>query len=507
MARPHITKTLGPIHFEDLDPHRFEDLVRELVYDFKDWQSIEATGRGGGDEGFDIRAYESLGNATIENDEIGPDEEVTHPMEGHVWMFQCKREKEIGPARIVSIISDGVDPKNPPYGYVLAAPANFSKTSYDKFREELRKRGVMEFYLWGCAALEDMLHLPKNDHILFTFFGISLVSRRRLRATEIRAVVSTKNKLFKLFEKGEVHHRPVLLRDTKDVNYPYETEYKDFKTRPRWMEYPVIEVDSLGLIVEVKQYFAFYDPIKKEWDFSDAVNLVQREVDYEERKNRDLRENVEGFWEFFQESNQARFIVDGFVRFDSIAVIDGEGDSIYKFPHIYVDFQADRGPFSGYYEYLEINEHHHEAIKGMKRIKKFPSTFSRPRIGIIHRDKTIRLDRFTVNRLKGGYHSRCTIYDCDNRYQFLNLADVIEVEQTQNSEGKILIKITNKREERAEDFLRQHKDDPTAANRVEEQIGRKLNSNDTITIYEVKTVREWELEKWESSETAPGASF
>ena len=38
-----VTKTLGPLHFEDLEPHRFEDLVRELVYDFKDWQSIGAT--------------------------------------------------------------------------------------------------------------------------------------------------------------------------------------------------------------------------------------------------------------------------------------------------------------------------------------------------------------------------------------------------------------------------------------------------------------------------------
>ncbi|CCD86205.1 protein of unknown function [Bradyrhizobium sp. ORS 285] len=43
---PRISRTYGPIHFEDLEPHRFEDLIRELVYEFKDWQSIEATGRG-----------------------------------------------------------------------------------------------------------------------------------------------------------------------------------------------------------------------------------------------------------------------------------------------------------------------------------------------------------------------------------------------------------------------------------------------------------------------------
>ena len=49
-----ITRTFGPIHFEDLDPHRFEDLIRELIYDFRDWQSIEATGRTGNNAGFDI---------------------------------------------------------------------------------------------------------------------------------------------------------------------------------------------------------------------------------------------------------------------------------------------------------------------------------------------------------------------------------------------------------------------------------------------------------------------
>jgi len=55
MIKPKITRTYGPIHFEDLDPHRFEDLIRELIYDYKDWQSIEATGRSGSDSGFDVR--------------------------------------------------------------------------------------------------------------------------------------------------------------------------------------------------------------------------------------------------------------------------------------------------------------------------------------------------------------------------------------------------------------------------------------------------------------------
>ena len=496
MARSSITKTLGPIHFEDLDPRRFEDLVRELAYDFKDWQSIEATGRGGSDDGFDIRAYERFGDTTAESEGADPGEEAPHPMEGRVWMYQCKREKEIGPARVASIVSDGVDPKLPPYGYVLAAPANFSKASYDKFREELRNRGVVEFYLWGRAALEDMLHLPKNDHILFTFFGISLVSRRKSRATEIRAVVNTKNKLFKVLGENP-HHRPVLFRDTKDVHYPYKTEYKDFKERPRWREYPVIEMYPLGLCVQVAKFFAFRNPIKKEWDFSKAVNLVQRQIDEEEKtQSHELRQNVEGFWEFFQKANQTMFVVFGFVRFDSIVVIDSEGDSLHKFPHIYVDFQGDRGPFDGFSEYLEISEHFHEPVKGLKRTKVFPPTFSRPRIGKIYRDKSVQLDAQTLAFFKNGSPWLDTIYDCGDKYAFLNPGDVVEVDKTEERDAKrSMIKITNKRQERGEDILSRREQDPMAERRAEEQIGRKLESNDTITVYEFKRVYEWQLKQ------------
>jgi len=496
MVKPRITKTLGPIHFEDLDPRRFEDLVRELAYDFKDWQSIEATGRSGSDDGFDIRAYERIGEIISESDEHDSDVTPVHPMEGHVWMFQCKREKEIGPARVLSIISDGVDPENPPYGYILAAPANFSKASYDKFREALRERGVMEFYLWGRAALEDMLHQPKNDHILFTFFGISLVSRRRSRATEIRAIISAKNKLLKLFGKHP-HLQPVLLRDANDVHYPYKGEYKDFKKRPRWKEYPVVEMHPLGLIVQVAQYYAFCDPIKKEWDYSDAVNLVHRQVNDEDRKEQwDLRQLVENFWEFFQKSTRAMFVVKGLVRFDSIVVIDSEGDSLYNFPHIYVSFSGNRGPFLGFYEYIEINEHHHESVKGLKRVNKFPEAFSKPLIGIVHRNKVVHLDDHTLALLKRGSSWVDTIFDCDDRYQFLTPGDVIAVDKTEDAEGKrTLIKITNKRQERAEDYLEERKGDPMAGRNIEEQIGRKLDHNDTITIYEFKVVYEWQLEE------------
>jgi hypothetical protein len=248
--------------------------------------------------------------------------------------------------------------------------------------------------------------------------------------------------------------------------------------------------------VQTAKYFAFRDPIKKSWDFSDALNISNHQVDDEERtKNHDLRQNIEGFWEFFQRANQAMFIVDGLVRFDSIVVIDGEGDRLHRFPHIYVDFQGDRGPFADVYNYLEISEHSWESVEGLKRTKKFPSTFPPPRIGVVYRDKTIALNDRTRALLKSGSSWVPTIYDCDDRYQFLNPGDVIGIEQTQDRDGtKDLIKITHKRREHAADLLKRREDDPMMAHDVEDQIGRKLEPNDLISVYEFKVIYEWQLE-------------
>jgi hypothetical protein len=53
------SRTFGLLPFENLEPRRFEDLVRQLAYDFRPWRALEATGRAEGDEGFDARGSRS----------------------------------------------------------------------------------------------------------------------------------------------------------------------------------------------------------------------------------------------------------------------------------------------------------------------------------------------------------------------------------------------------------------------------------------------------------------
>ena len=77
MKKP--SRTTNPLHFEDLEPHRFEDLVRQLIYEFRPWKSLEATGRSGSDEGFDVRGFEVVDTiSTADSDLEEEQDEENH---------------------------------------------------------------------------------------------------------------------------------------------------------------------------------------------------------------------------------------------------------------------------------------------------------------------------------------------------------------------------------------------------------------------------------------------
>jgi hypothetical protein len=401
-------------------------------------------------------------------------------MEGNLWMIQCKREKELGPKRVETIVSDGVNADSPPYGYILVASAHFSKAAHDKFREELRNRGVMEFYLWGAGELEDMLYQPKNDHILFAFFGISLTSRRRSRTTEIRSGVNVKNKLRRVLGDNLIR-QSVLLRDLQDTHYPYDDEYKDFDKRPRWKEYSVVGFHPLGLIVSVARHYAYIDKPKAEWDFTKAVNNIKPvQSDYcshRDAEKEELENAVKDFWQRLPRTKRATFVHNGFVRFDSIAFIDDKGDTEYECPHLFVAFHSECGPFSSSNQYLEINEHQDESLEGLKRIEIFPKSFPKPTFGTVYSDKFISVDDRTRATLKYNKHNSggIILYNSDKQYSYLKPTDVIAVDKTEDKEGKkTLLKITNVRVATGKELLDSCKDNPPLKQEIENQLSRQI---------------------------------
>jgi len=229
------TRTLNPLPFGVLEPHRFEDLVRQLAYEFRSWRSLEATGQSGGDEGMDIRGTERIGPADDqprdpEEDQEDAAGEADSTQSDRLWVIQCKREKSIGPQKIAGICKDFISESDAvPYGYVIAAACGLSVKTRREAMDRLRNHGIQEVYFWGRGELEDMLFQPKNDHILFAYFGISLQIRRRSMRTELRSKLTLKRKLVK--EIGALRgdsFATALIRDPSDDDYPFFKSRKEF---------------------------------------------------------------------------------------------------------------------------------------------------------------------------------------------------------------------------------------------------------------------------------------
>jgi hypothetical protein len=431
MRKPHIHRTFAPIHFEDLDPHRFEDLIRELVYDFRNWQVVEATGRSGDDNGIDIRGYERIGQ--WQEDELTDLENVS-PMDGNLWIIQCKREKQIGPKRLSGIIDVCVSPQEPPYGFILAAPCNFSKQAYDVFRIRLREMGVMEFYLWGKAELEDMLHMPKNDRVLITFFGISLVARKRLIKTEVRGITTIKNKVLKNLGLADFRPTKILVRDINDIHYPYREKYLNFDANPHWREYDVQEHHVHGLVCCEHEYYAYFNEENNTYDFWPEADLLYREdrvhqMDdayfkfYHERK-----EAAEELWDYLPNRYKAKLRVYSLLRYDNIDLIDEQGDIVYQCPHFFVQYHSGK-PFAKSILHIEKDFKNIRVDEGVyKRIDIFEQNnkcSKRIKPQIIK--QAFQPSSLIKALFKAPHENLNTIYFVDNTYGFLKVGDIAEM--------------------------------------------------------------------------------
>ncbi|MEK7447394.1 MAG: hypothetical protein AAB632_01145 [Patescibacteria group bacterium] len=431
MTKGKPTKTTNPIHFEDLDPHRFEDLVRRLIYDFNDWQNIEPTGRGGADDGYDARGWERIAQENEEED--GENIESKTPMDGNLWMIQCKRLKNIGPKKIKEIISE-IPPKEKPYGYILAASVNFSKKSYDIFREEIRKRGVMEFYLWGKTEIEDMVYMPKNDQILFTFFGTSLAVRRRSLTSEVKSSIIMKNRMMRIMGENHSVHGSVLVRDIKDREYPYTGEYEEKGQKPRWEEYQASQQHPLGLIVHIRKFYAYIDEEKKTFDFSEYVDLSFKPISNQRNGYSDedsvKKEKIADFCRYLPRKNRAELYINGIIYYKDILILDPEGDFHFKCPHIFLDLDPKmRLPiriiesFKAGDEEIDIDEY--------KRVKVFPTNFPSPKKkGKVYKNK---LEDWDSRVLDSIARTMSDIYDIEDKLK-LKTGDAVLISESTSNE-------------------------------------------------------------------------
>lgn len=344
-----VTLTLNPLHFEDLEPHRFEDLVRQLIYDFRPWRKLEPTGRGGSDDGFDARGYEA---APIEevppragDDDLEDEDAVDLGQNDRLWLIQCKREKFISPRKLRDYL--GAIPAETVaalHGIVFAAACHFSKKARDALIDWARENGVAEAHIWGKADLEDQLYQPKNDHLLFAYFGVSLQIRKRSVRTALRSRLAVKKRAETVFEK--TYHSTILLRDPTDDRYPTTDDPKT-NYRGKWQVVEFRGLGPLGLHYQLKRHFAYIDDKSEGWDIIEAadIRLLGHDDPWgaaEARDMDDMRARADRVWSALPDGNRANYYEDALIPYEDIYAIDEAGDEIAKYPHVYVDMDRRR---------------------------------------------------------------------------------------------------------------------------------------------------------------------
>lgn len=150
-----VTKTINQLHFEDLDPIRFEELILSIVYRMKKWYKLDHFGKKGSDDGIDIRAVDLLENGVKS-----------------IYYFQCKRYLKITNAILKKIVDDYIR-KNSyiPQFYVLVVSCALTKKQIEYFESYCSQHEFNNVIVWTSSIIEAKLYSEYHD-LLYTYFNV-----------------------------------------------------------------------------------------------------------------------------------------------------------------------------------------------------------------------------------------------------------------------------------------------------------------------------------------------
>ena len=313
-----VTKTHGKLHFEDLEPGRFEMLAMQIVYRMRRWERLDHYGAAGSDDGVDINAVELLENGKRNS-----------------YHFQCKRYDRLTKSQLVKIVRDYVrDNPEPADNYYLVCGCNPSKTAIEGFDAACERTGIKNFAVWSASYIETLLYTDYHD-ILFAYFGVNLSVERNNLIAAVRRNVALKKRMHKDFQKERISeqdlqavrkdgeywrkfkHSEVLIRSIYDKNYPEQNiEF------PGYYKAEVYNWYHNGLEVRTHPY---------------AVNarIKQRKMNADPHS-----EDPEDY-----EIIETQLDVFGCIPFENIIEYDTDGDEYYRYPHLFCDYPCGEDPY------------------------------------------------------------------------------------------------------------------------------------------------------------------
>lgn len=311
-----VTRTINQLHFEDLDPIRFEELILSMVYRMRRWEKLDHFGKKGSDDGIDIRAVEQLENEKT-----------------NVYYFQCKRYQKLTNAIIKKIVDDYLS-KNAliPQYYILVVSCAMTKKQMDFFESYCHDKGFNSVTVWTSSVIEAKLYAEYHD-LLFAYFGVNLVSEHKSLVGSIRRNIALKKRMKNDFLKhtgcrtrdeiNERLHKPwtkfnhseVLVRSIYDKAYPKDNTLlnNDFTG---YYKAEVYDFYHNGLMVRAYPYIKTVTV--KEEDLENPGTYVTYEEEVE---------------------------LLGCIPFENIIDYDIDGDEYYNYPHIFCDFTNVSDPY------------------------------------------------------------------------------------------------------------------------------------------------------------------
>lgn len=310
-----VTRTINQLHFEDLDPIRFEELILAMVYRMRRWDKLDHFGKKGSDDGIDIRAVELLENG-----------------KSNTYYFQCKRYQKITKAIIKNIIDDYIT-KNSyiPQFYVLVVSCALTKVQIEYFESYCDELGFNTVTIWTSSVIEAMLFTEYHD-LLFAYFGINLVSERKSLVGSIRRNIALKKHMKRDFLKQtgcrnreelderlhnpwtKFNHSEVLIRSIYDKAYPENTLLDTDFTG--YYKAEVYNFYHNGLMVRAYPYVKDIKYKQEILDNGDEFEIIDLKVE-----------------------------LLGCIPFDNIIEYDMEGDEYYNYPHLFCDFVNVSDPY------------------------------------------------------------------------------------------------------------------------------------------------------------------
>ena len=302
-----VTQTTNPLHFEDLEPHRFEDLCYQIVYRMKDWLHCNNLGACGSDNGIDIRAIE-----------------VSQEGAERVHHFQCKRQRSIVKSELEAIIDDYCARNEPPFRYYLVLGCKISKKNLDSVQEYGKKHGIDPVIVWDASYLEAVLCF-EHPNLLNRFFGIQPNGETEAQSALIRKRIAMEERMRKDFLKAFTHlssaarielgqkpwlkfkYSDVIIRSIFDNNYPIMRDDGHGYTRAE-----VYDFSHEGLLVRTMPFktHARYRRQGTPCEYSGTLEVV------------------------------------GCVPFERIVEYKMDGDEFYACPHLFCEHKVGESPFS-----------------------------------------------------------------------------------------------------------------------------------------------------------------